>query len=81
MKTKIKQILEEKSQALTYEYPIGIADEDFEEVVNKLETLFSLHLVSQQRELLGAFAEWLQYNGKWDLPETQVKNFLEEQNK
>jgi len=30
-------------------------------------------------EQLVLFADWLQYNGKWDLPEEQVKNFLSEQ--
>ena len=25
------------------------------------------------------FAEWLQYNGKWSLPEQQVKDFFKEQ--
>ena len=25
------------------------------------------------------FADWLQYNGKWSLPEQQVKDFIKEQ--
>ena len=37
-----------------------------------------LHIVSQQRELLLAFAEWKEYNGKWQSHENQVKNFLKE---
>jgi hypothetical protein len=27
------------------------------------------------------FAEWLQYNGKWSLPEQQVKDFFKDQQK
>jgi len=30
-------------------------------------------------ELLVLFADWLQYNGKWSLPEQQAKDFLKEQ--
>jgi len=37
--------------------------------------------VVQQREMLVAFADWLQYNGKWHLPEKQADNFLEEKKK
>jgi hypothetical protein len=29
-------------------------------------------------ELLIAFAEWKEYNGKWETHEQQVKNFLKE---
>lgn len=36
-------------------------------------------IVVRQSEQLVLFAEWLQYNGKWDLPEKQVSNFLKEQ--
>ena len=34
--------------------------------------------VKNQRELLLAFAEWLEYNGKWQTHDNQVKNFLKE---
>jgi len=40
---------------------------------------FALYNVVGQSEQLVLFADWLQYNGKWDLPEKQVKNFLSEQ--
>ena len=30
-------------------------------------------------EQLVLFADWLQYNGKWSLPEQQAKDFLKEQ--
>ena len=30
-------------------------------------------------EQLVLFADWLQYNGKWDLPKKQAENFLKEQ--
>jgi hypothetical protein len=32
-----------------------------------------------QSEQLVLFAEWLQYNGKYQMPESQVKSFLEQQ--
>jgi len=32
-----------------------------------------------QSEQLVLFAEWLQYNGKYQLPEEQVKTFLKQQ--
>tara|TARA_R110002126_G_scaffold229209_1_gene373602 strand:- start:341 stop:601 length:261 start_codon:yes stop_codon:yes gene_type:complete len=32
-------------------------------------------------EQLVLFADWLQYNGKWSLPEQQAKDFLKEQQK
>jgi hypothetical protein len=34
--------------------------------------------VLKQSELLIAFAEWKEYNGKWETHEQQVKNFLKE---
>tara|TARA_R110000851_G_scaffold242096_1_gene394651 strand:+ start:52 stop:306 length:255 start_codon:yes stop_codon:yes gene_type:complete len=37
-----------------------------------------LHGVVKQSELLIAFAEWKEYNGKWETHEQQVKNFLKE---
>jgi hypothetical protein len=38
-----------------------------------------IHDVVGQSEQLVLFADWLQYNGKWQLPEAQVKSFLKEQ--
>ena len=40
---------------------------------------FFLKGATQQRELLVLFADWLQYNGKWSLPEQQAEDFLKEQ--
>jgi len=47
---------------------------EFREIKEQL----SLHSVSSHREQLIAFAEWKEYNGKWQTHEEQVKNFLKE---
>ncbi len=52
----------------THKTPLEQADE--------ILLLFS---VSGRSKQLVLFADWLQYNGKWDLPEKQVKKFLDEQ--
>ena len=36
-------------------------------------------VVKSDSEQLVLFADWLQYNGKWSLPEQQAKDFLKEQ--
>jgi hypothetical protein len=41
--------------------------------------LLRIHNVVGRSEQLVLFADWLQYNGKWQLPEEQVKSFLKEQ--
>ena len=38
-----------------------------------------IHSVVWRSEQLVLFADWLQYNGKWDLPKKQAENFLKEQ--
>lgn len=38
-------------------------------------------LTREKNKQLVLFAEWLQYNGKWDLPKKQVKDFLKKQKK
>jgi hypothetical protein len=37
--------------------------------------------LSDATSTLVLFADWLQYNGKWSLPEQQVKDFLKDQQK
>ena len=37
------------------------------------------HCCKSDSEQLVLFADWLQYNGKWYLPEQQAKDFLKEQ--
>ena len=37
--------------------------------------------LSDVTSTLVLFADWLQYNGKWSLPEQQVKDFLKDQQK
>ena len=53
-----------------------------DEILADLEAMnqaLRIHDVVGRSEQLVLFADWLQYNGKWDLPEKQAKNFLEEQ--
>jgi hypothetical protein len=38
----------------------------------------TLNDVVKKSELLIAFAEWKEYNGKWETHKQQVKNFLKE---
>lgn len=53
-------------------------EEDIVEIAETIVENLPICVVMQQRELLVAFADWLQYNGKWDLPEKQADNFLKE---
>ena len=49
----------------------------FEECWN--EAINFTHCCKSDSEQLVLFADWLQYNGKWSLPEQQAKDFLKEQ--
>ena len=49
-----------------------------QEYINELQRKLTLTDVVKQSELLIAFAEWKEYNGKWQTHEEQVKNFLKE---
>ena len=42
------------------------------------EAINNTHSCKSDSELLIAFAEWKEYNGKWETHEQQVKNFLKE---
>ena len=52
--------------------------EGLREIVKEQSEQLRLHSVSIHREQLIAFAEWKEYNGKWQTHEEQVKNFLKE---
>jgi len=52
--------------------------DDIDALMNAVKNC-SIPAVIGRSEQLVLFADWLQYNGKWDLPEKQVKKFLEEQ--
>jgi len=43
------------------------------------EAINFTHCCKSDSEQLVLFADWLQYNGKWSLPEQQAKDFLKEQ--
>ena len=45
----------------------------------KEEAINYTHSCKSDSEQLVLFADWLQYNGKWSLPEQQAKDFLKEQ--
>ena len=48
-------------------------------LVNELKAAISVtRCCESDSELLIAFAEWKEYNGKWETHEQQVKNFLKE---
>lgn len=49
-----------------------------EEISKYIVKKLALCSVVKQSELLIAFAEWKEYNGKWETHEQQVKNFLKE---
>ena len=49
-----------------------------EQLVKNIEVIPCCKSDSEQFVL---FADWLQYNGKWDLPEKQADNFLKEKQK
>ena len=66
MKTEIRKILEEIEEPLTYEYPIGIDEDGYEKLINKVDALFSLHVVSKQRELLIAFWKHAHHEGLYN---------------
>jgi hypothetical protein len=66
--------MKNKIEELNNKYGIDIENEP--EFVDELLVLFS---VSNRGETLEKFADWLQYNGKWSLPEQQAKDFLKEQ--
>ena len=51
--------------------------EDIESLLILNEAL-SITAVSHRRELLIAFSDWLQYNGKWDTAEKQADDFLKD---
>jgi len=58
----------------------GVHNEVFQAMRKKISDKEQLTLtdVVKQSELLIAFAEWKEYNGKWETHEQQVKNFLKE---
>jgi len=49
------------------------------EFIDKRELQLLQTDVVGRSEQLVLFAEWLQYNGKYQLPESQAKTFLEQQ--
>ena len=55
---------------------------DLEEIRNSFNNLKAAinytHSCESDSEQLIAFAEWKEYNGKWETHKQQVKNFLKE---
>jgi hypothetical protein len=55
------------------------AEADARALLNEIKQALTIPAVVGRSEQLVLFADWLQYNGKWQLPEEQVKSFLKEQ--
>ena len=54
--------------------------EMYHTLIKKIEQAINYtHSCKSDSEQLVLFADWLQYNGKWSLPEQQAKEFLKEQ--
>jgi len=76
MNKKIKEIIE----ALEFMCKTGdVSKIALESLKNGLEELDEQLNLSGVVSTFVLFAEWLQYNGKWSLPEQQVKDFFKEQ--
>jgi NifU-like protein involved in Fe-S cluster formation len=52
----------------------GKTQEEIQNIVDIMDKVFKKSIEDSEDVLL--FAEWLQYNGKYQLPEQQVKSFL-----
>ena len=69
MKKQIDKIIDDRTDHLSGECIVGIEQEELEIVKEELNTLFSLHVVGSQRELLIGFLDWQgqnKYNGDTD---------------
>tara|TARA_R110000796_G_scaffold97429_2_gene204418 strand:- start:7667 stop:7927 length:261 start_codon:yes stop_codon:yes gene_type:complete len=77
-----KKYKEETKQPIT-EKPTGNFDYFKDEYVFWLEEHLAAinytRCCESDSEQLVLFADWLQYNGKWSLPEQQAEDFLKEQ--
>lgn len=61
MKTEIRKILADKTETLEDGRVVIVPDfSQLDDLVDDLDTLFSLHFVSKRSELLNAFSEWLE---------------------
>jgi hypothetical protein len=66
MKTEIRKILADKTETLEDGRVVIVPDfSQLDDLVDDLHTLFSLHFVSQQRELLLAWEEQKYFDFDW----------------
>lgn len=79
MKTEIRKILTDKTETLEDGRVVIVPDfSQLDDLVDDLDTLFSLHFVSQQRELLIAFAKYMEEDKMYARhDEANADDFLE----
>lgn len=80
MKTEIRKILADKTETLEDGRVVIVPDfSQLDDLVDDLHTLFSLHFVSQQRELLIDFSKKIMFGEDWTPPlpyEQMVDDYL-----
>ena len=80
MKTEIRKILADKTETLEDGRVVIVPDfSQLDDLVDDLNTLFSLYVVSQQRELLIDFSKKIMFGEDWTPPlpyEQMVDDYL-----
>jgi serine protease inhibitor len=56
----------------------GKTQEEIQNIVDDMDKEYLKKSIEDSEDVLLLFAEWLQYNGKYQLPEQQVKSFLKD---
>jgi serine protease inhibitor len=56
----------------------GKTQEEIQNIVDDMNKEYLKKSIEDSEDVLLLFAEWLQYNGKYQLPEQQVKSFLKD---
>jgi serine protease inhibitor len=56
----------------------GKTQEEIQNIVDDMNEEYLKKSIEDSEDVLLLFAEWLQYNGKYQLPEQQVKSFLKD---
>jgi len=81
MKTEIRKILADKTETLEDGRVVIVPDfSQLDDLVDDLHTLFSLHFVSQQRELLLAYAEYHNKNFEYEkIYDVMIDKYLDSQ--
>jgi serine protease inhibitor len=56
----------------------GKTQEEIQSIVDDMNKEYLKKSIEDSEDVLVLFAEWLQYNGKYQLPEQQVESFLKD---